>query len=90
MNSVGVGLATIMLVSSANNVGLDISDIGFGKSLIYKRKNKGPRTEPCGTPYFTSSHCTVGQIAKKAGQKPDFFWKHTIYLFLNRVRKKQG
>jgi hypothetical protein len=56
MNSVGVGLAIIMLVSSANNVGLDISDIVFGKSLIYKRKNNRPRTEPCGTPYFTSSH----------------------------------
>ena len=41
MNSVGVGLAIIMLVSSANNVGLDISDIGFGKSLIYKKKTKG-------------------------------------------------
>jgi hypothetical protein len=56
MNSVGVGLEIIMLVSSANNVGLDISDIVFGKSLIYKRKNNGPRTEPCGTPYFISSH----------------------------------
>jgi ABC-type Mn2+/Zn2+ transport system permease subunit len=38
MNSVGIGLAIIMLVLSANNVGLDISDIVFGKLLIYKRK----------------------------------------------------
>jgi hypothetical protein len=55
-NSVGVGLAMIILVSSANSIGLDISDIVFGKSLIYKIKNNGPRIEPCGTPYFTSSH----------------------------------
>jgi hypothetical protein len=46
----------IILVSSANNVRLDISDIVFGKLLIYKRKNNRPRIEPCGTPYFTSSH----------------------------------
>ena len=56
MNSVGVGLVIIMLVSSANNVGLDILDIVYRKSLIYKRKNNGSGIEPCSTPHFTSSH----------------------------------
>lgn len=46
----------IMLVSSANNVGLDLLDTVFGKSIIYIRKNNGPSIEPWGTPYCTSSH----------------------------------
>jgi len=32
-----------MLVSSANRVGSDMSDIIFGRSLMYKRKNGVPR-----------------------------------------------
>jgi hypothetical protein len=39
-----------MLVSSAYNIGLDISEITLGRSLTYKRKNKGPNIEPRGTP----------------------------------------
>jgi hypothetical protein len=35
-----------MLVSSAYNTGLDISEITLGRSLIYKRKNNGPNVEP--------------------------------------------
>jgi hypothetical protein len=54
--NIGVGLAMIILVSPANNVGLDISDIVLGKSLMNKRKNNGPRIEPCGNPYFSSTH----------------------------------
>ena len=36
-----------MVVSSANMVDLDISFIMPGKSLMYRRKNKGPKIEPC-------------------------------------------
>jgi len=39
-----------MLVLSANQIGLDISDIIFGRLLMYKRKNNGPSTGPCRTP----------------------------------------
>jgi len=45
-----------MLVSPVNKIGLDTSDIIFGSSLIYKRKNNGPRIEPHGTPCLTGSH----------------------------------
>jgi hypothetical protein len=38
MNFVGVELVMAVLVLPANNVVLDILDIFFGKSLIYKRK----------------------------------------------------
>jgi hypothetical protein len=27
-------------------------DIGLGKLLIYKRKNRGPKVKPCDTPYL--------------------------------------
>jgi hypothetical protein len=33
-------------MSSANKTGLDLSDIILERSLIYKRKNKGPSIEP--------------------------------------------
>jgi len=39
----------IELVSSAYNTGLPVSDITFGKSLICKRKSRGPSMDPCGT-----------------------------------------
>ena len=42
-----------MLVSLANNMGVALSVIAFGKSLIYRRNKRGPKTEPCGTPCFT-------------------------------------
>jgi hypothetical protein len=50
-----LGLLTIRLVSSANNIILQLplkfilSGI-LGKSLIKIRNNKGPRTDPWGTP----------------------------------------
>ena len=36
---------------SANN--LEFEERPFDKSLIWMRKNNGPRTEPCGTPVVT-------------------------------------
>ena len=49
-------LAIIKLVSSANKIGLDLSDTLLERSLIYTKNNNGPRTEPCSTPCCTSSH----------------------------------
>jgi hypothetical protein len=40
-----------MLVSSTNKIGVALSVIAFGKSLIYKRYNNGPNVDPCGTAY---------------------------------------
>jgi len=42
----------IELVLSAYNTGLPVSDMKFGKSLIYKRKSRGPSMDPCGTNSF--------------------------------------
>ena len=41
-----------MLVSSAKKIGMDISFMHLGLSFIYRRNNRGPRMEPCGTPCF--------------------------------------
>jgi hypothetical protein len=48
-----------MLVSSANKVGFDILVMAAGRSLIYRRKSNGPRTESRGTP------CTRSQFEKQ-------------------------
>jgi hypothetical protein len=45
-----------MLVSSANNIGVALRDIVFGRSLMYKRKKSGPKIDTCGTPCFTLGH----------------------------------
>jgi len=45
-----------MLVSSANTIGLDISDIIFGRSLKYKSKSNDPSIQPCGKMCLTGSH----------------------------------
>jgi len=42
-------LENIILVLSANKVGLDILLIICGKSLMYNRKNSGLSIEPCDT-----------------------------------------
>ena len=42
-----------MLVSSANSIGVALCNIAFGKSLMYRRKRSGPKTNPRGTPCFT-------------------------------------
>jgi hypothetical protein len=43
-----------MLVSSAKITGMENLFNTIGKSFIYRRNNKGPNTDPCGTP------CLVG------------------------------
>ena len=48
--------AIIKLVSSANKIGLDLSDTLLERSLIYIKNNNGQRMEPCGTPCCTSFH----------------------------------
>jgi len=42
-----------ILLSSAKIVGAEVLFIILGKSFIYKRKSRGPKTEPCGTPCLT-------------------------------------
>jgi hypothetical protein len=39
-------LVIIKLVSSAYRIGLDISDIAFGRSLTYNRKSRVPKWIP--------------------------------------------
>jgi hypothetical protein len=36
------------------------------RSLVYKRKNSGPRMEPCGTPDVTSSAVDVAPRSEKS------------------------
>ena len=43
--------------SSANN--LAVGEIPFARSLMYIKKNKGPITEPHGTPARTGDHTEV-------------------------------
>jgi hypothetical protein len=52
---VGSGETNNKLISSANNVGFDKSLITAGKSLIYNKKNNGPRIDPCRTPTLSCS-----------------------------------
>jgi hypothetical protein len=40
-------------VSSANKIIIDLLFITFGKSLMYTKKSRGPRIEPCRTPCLT-------------------------------------
>ena len=44
-------LEDIILVLSANKVGLDILLTIYGKSLMYNRKNSVLSTEPCDIPF---------------------------------------
>jgi hypothetical protein len=41
------------LVSSANNIGLDIEFIPRGRPFLYIMNNRGPRIDPWGTPCFS-------------------------------------
>jgi hypothetical protein len=43
---IGSGETSIKLISSANKVGLDKSLIMAGRSLMYNKKNNGPRIDP--------------------------------------------
>jgi hypothetical protein len=56
LNSEGLEFVIMMLVSPANKIGLNISDINFGRSIIYSRKNNSPSIEPYGTPCLTGYH----------------------------------
>jgi hypothetical protein len=56
VNSMGLDFVIIILVSSAKRTGLAKMAMVYGRSFIYNIKNNGPRIEPWGTPYLTSSH----------------------------------
>jgi len=56
LNSVSSQFAIMKLVSSANKIGLDLSDTLLERSLTYVTNNNGPRTEPGGTLCRTFSH----------------------------------
>jgi hypothetical protein len=43
----------IMVVSSANSIGVANLSMLRERSFIYIRNNSGPNIEPCGTPCFT-------------------------------------
>jgi hypothetical protein len=53
LNPIGFRLEIITLVSSANNIGLANVRMVVEKSFIYIKNNRGPSTEPWGTPCFT-------------------------------------
>ena len=42
-----------ILVSSAKIIGVEVLFIILGKSFVYKRKSRGPKIEPCGSPCLT-------------------------------------
>jgi hypothetical protein len=42
--------ATKMLVSSAKIRGAEVIFVILGKSIIYRRKSRGPKPQTCGTP----------------------------------------
>jgi len=46
-------------VSSENNIGILLSFMVLGKSLIYIRNNNGPKTEPWGTPSVIFFHVEI-------------------------------
>jgi len=56
LNSEVLWFAIIILVSSANRSGYDGLAIIFRRSFIQSKKNKGPSTEPWGTPCFILPH----------------------------------
>jgi len=51
LNFIGSGIQIVRLVSSANRTILLFLFIECGKSFIYRRKSKGPRIDPWGTPW---------------------------------------
>jgi hypothetical protein len=46
-------LVTIILVSSAKEIDLDLFLTKFGKSFIWRRNRKGPSMDSCGASFFT-------------------------------------
>jgi hypothetical protein len=45
-------LVYIILLTSANKIGLDFPLIVSDKSFAYRGKDEGPKIDPCGTPCF--------------------------------------
>jgi len=53
LKSIEFEWANKILVSSAKIIGAEVLFIILRKSFIYKRKSRGPKIEPCGTPCLT-------------------------------------
>jgi len=53
LNSIGFEWVNKILVSSAKIIGAQVLFIILGKSFTYKRKSRGPKIEPFGTPCLT-------------------------------------
>jgi hypothetical protein len=53
LNSIKLEWVNKILVSSVKIIGLEVLFIILGKSFIYKRKSRGLKIEPCGTPCLT-------------------------------------
>jgi hypothetical protein len=65
------------LVSSAKSIGKAESIVAWWRSLIYNRNNRGPKTEPCGTPY-----CILDQLDTMLREVELFFKLTRWYLSL--------
>jgi hypothetical protein len=46
-------------VSSANIIGMAVGSTALGRSLIYIKKSKGPKMDPCGTPCVIVLLCAI-------------------------------
>ena len=66
----------MILVSSANNIGILLSFMVLGKSLTYMRNNSGPKTKPWGTPSVIFFHAE-----KLVWFDPSFVIWTLVYLF---------
>jgi hypothetical protein len=56
LNSVSLRFTIMKLESSANKIGVFLSDTLLERSLTYIKNNDRPRNEPCGTPCCGSFH----------------------------------
>ena len=53
LKSIRLEWANKIIVSSAKIIDAEVLFIILGKTFIFKRKSRGPKTEPCGTPCLT-------------------------------------
>ena len=51
-------------LSSANSLVEEPAEMDSGRSLIYSRKRRGPRTVPCGTPEETGTESEEAPSSK--------------------------
>jgi hypothetical protein len=89
-----------MLESPANNVGLDLLDVVFGKSLLYsiKQKDNVVSIEPRGTPYFSGfGGLVISMLASgtqvrgfKLGRRPRRRWEDNIKIDVQEVGEGRG